>query len=122
MKKSYDRNPIVEKSFDFAINIVAFCHQLEQERKYAIAKQLIRSGTSVGANINEAQSPESRKDFVHKLKISAKEANETHFWLRLCKASQYLPDPDQQLFDQLDEIIKILNTIIGTCIRRYGKM
>lgn len=84
-------NPLKTKSFQFALEVVAFSHILNQGQHYVVAKQLLKSGTSIGANIHEAQSPESKNDFVHKLKIAAKEASETEFWLLLCKESQHLP-------------------------------
>ena len=70
-------NVIVEKTINFSLSIIRFCEVLEQERKYVIAKQLLRSGTSIGANVFEAQNAESKADFIHKMKIAAKEASET---------------------------------------------
>ena len=80
-------NVIVNKSVRFALSVIRYCEVLEHDRKYVIAKQLMRSGTSIGANIFEAQNAESRADFVHKLKIAAKEASETLYWLILCEQS-----------------------------------
>lgn len=110
-------NPLKSQSFQFALDIVEFTHQLEQTRKYAIANQLLKSGTSIGANIHEAQSPESKNDFVHKLKIAAKEASETDFWLLLCKESPYLPDPGA-LPGKVNEIQRMLSASISTCKSR----
>lgn len=110
-------NPLKTHSLRFALDIVAFTHQLEQSRQFAIANQLLRSGTSIGANIHEAQSPESKNDFVHKLKIASKEASETEFWLMLCKESPHLPDPGD-LKDKVNEIQRILSASISTCKRR----
>ena len=81
------RNEILELSFDFALQVIAYCDLLEEKRKYVIARQLLKSGTSIGANTREAQNAESRQDFVHKLKIAAKEAEETEYWLLLCSHS-----------------------------------
>lgn len=78
------RNEILELSFDFALQLIDYCELLEEKRKYVIARQLLKSGTSVGANIREAQNAESNQDFIHKLKIAAKEADETEYWLLLC--------------------------------------
>jgi len=72
-----NRNEILELSFEFAVDIIKFTESLEEQRKYVIARQLLRSGTSIGANVRESQNCESRADFVHKLKIAAKEADET---------------------------------------------
>ena len=82
-------------------------------RKYTIAQQLIKSGTSIGANIREAKNAESRIDFIHKMKISAKEADETEYWLLLCQSSPGYPDC-HQLLDQVLVINKILSKIIST--------
>ncbi len=109
-------NPLLNHSFQFALAIVEFTSKLEESRKYVVANQLLKSGTSIGANIWEAQSPESRNDFVHKLKISNKEVRETEFWLMLCKESPILPDPGI-LCEKLTEIKKIQNAIIATCKR-----
>lgn len=74
-------NIIVEKSFKFALKIVAFCELLEDKKKFVVSRQLLRSGTSIGANIREAQNAESKVDFIHKFKLAAKEADETEYWL-----------------------------------------
>ncbi len=66
----------------------------EENKKYVITRQLMRSGTSIGANIREAQDAESNQDFIHKLKFAAKEADETEYWLKLCKKSKNYPSPD----------------------------
>ncbi len=106
-------NVIVEKSVSFSLAIIKFTEVLEQDRKYVIAKQLLHSGTSIGANIFEAQNAESRADFIHKMKIAAKEASETLYWLLLCERSDnYSFNP--ALPDDLTEIIRILSRIIAT--------
>jgi four helix bundle protein len=75
--------------------------------------QLWRSGTSIGANVNEAQNAESKKDFVHKMKVAAKECDETNYWLRLCKAAKNYPDPDELMTD-VESINRILSKIISS--------
>ncbi len=106
------RNIVLEMSLEFALLIIAFTEQLEQQKKFVIARQLLKSGTSIGANISEAQSCESKADFIHKLKIAAKEAEETKYWLILCKLSpSYLFD--DSLLPKLDEIQKLLTAIIS---------
>ena len=70
------RNEILELSFEFALQVIEYCELLEEKRKYVIARQLLKSGTSIGANVREAQNAESNQDFIHKLKIAAKEADE----------------------------------------------
>jgi four helix bundle protein len=106
-------NIILEKSLDFALKIIEYSEILEQKRKYVIAKQILRSGTSIGANIREAQSAESKADFIHKLKISDKEIHETEYWLILCTRSKNYPTPIG-LLDDLHQIKKIISKIIIT--------
>ena len=106
-------NRIVDLSFDFALRIISFSEKLEENKKYAIAKQIIRSGTSIGANISEAQNSESRADFIHKLKIAAKEAEETEYWLLLCKYSDAYPF-NEELLNMIIEIKKLLTSIINS--------
>ena len=108
-----NENVIVEKSFRFALKIIEFSEQLEERKKYVIARQILKSGTSIGANVREAQSAESKADFVHKLKIADKEANELEYWLQLCKIAENYPDP-LVLENELLEIKKILSKIIAT--------
>ena len=106
-------NIIVEKSFQFALNIVSFCELLENEKKFIVSRQLLKSGTSVGANIREAQNAESKLDFIHKIKIAAKEADETEYWLLICKHSPSYPFEEHLLTD-VQEIIRILSKIISS--------
>ena len=106
-------NLIVNLSFEFALNIIAFTELLEQNKKYNLANQLFRSGTSIGANVREAQGCESKSDFVHKLKIAYKEAEETKYWLELCVQSQNYPNPDKLLLD-IVSILKVLGKIISS--------
>ena len=113
--KTYSKtdNPIVRLSFDFAIAILDYGELLQSGKKFVLANQLVKSGTSIGANVNEAQNAESKTDFVHKMKIAAKEADETRYWLSLCEHSEHYPNPGD-LTDQSIVISKILNKIIGT--------
>lgn len=113
-------NRIVDLSFDFALQIISFSEQLEQRRKFAIANQILRSGTSIGANISEAQNSESKLDFIHKLKIAAKEAEETEYWLSLCKYADNYPF-QEDLLDQVHEIQRLLTSIIITSKKAIGK-
>jgi four helix bundle protein len=108
---SRERNVIVEKSFQLALDIVEFAEKLESERKFVVARQILRAGTSIGANVREAQSAESSRDFLHKMKIAAKEAEETEYWLLICKHSKSYPESDSLLLS-IKEVIKILNSII----------
>ena len=107
------RNEVLELSIDFALNIITLSEILESKRKFVISNQLLKSGTSIGANIFEAQSAESRADFIHKLKIADKEAKESEYWLLLCEKSENLPF-DVNLKTKLLSIQKLLSKIIST--------
>jgi four helix bundle protein len=111
-KELFDSNPILKLSFEFSIMI----EKLESQRKYILARQLLRSGTSIGANAMEAQNAESKADFIHKMKIAAKEAEESQYWLWLCQYSQSYPDCILQQ-SKLEEVNKVLGKIISTSKR-----
>ena len=108
---------IQEKSFCFAIRIVNLCRYLRDEQKeYVLSKQLLRSGTSIGANIAEAIYGSSRKDFVAKLQIAQKEAAETLYWLELLSSCEYIPDKlFRSMFHDCDELLSMLSASIKTC-------
>ena len=108
-----DRN-IQDKSFRFAVRIVNLCKILRNERQeYVLSKQLLRSGTSIGANIAEAQQAQSRPDFVAKLSIALKETSETIYWLRLLEATDYLTKAEfDSIISDCVEIEKILTSSI----------
>jgi four helix bundle protein len=106
-------NLIAMLTFQIALDIVKFTEQPESKRKFAIANQIIRSGTSIGANVREAQNAESKNDFIHKVKIAAKEAAETAYWLKICNQSEGYPKSGE-LLQQVLSIKKVLSKIIGT--------
>ena len=106
-------NIIVELTFKFAISIDKYCEELESKKKFVIAKQLLKSGTSIGANIREAQNAESKNDFIHKFKIAAKECDETIYWLAICKQIDSYPF-DDNLTEQIEVISKVLSKILAT--------
>ncbi len=106
-------NLIVNLSLEFALEIIGYCEVLEEKKKFVISNQLLKSGTSIGANVNEAQNAESKADFIHKIKIAAKEADETKYWLHLCRLSKNYPDPTG-LEEKLNSIIHVLSKIIST--------
>ena len=107
-------NIIQVKSFDFALSIIKLYKVLCKQSEFIISKQLLRSGTGIGANIEEALAAESKKDFIHKMSISLKEARETKYWLRLLNESELVElTPDSQIQD-INEIINILTSIIKT--------
>ncbi|BCY27878.1 four helix bundle protein [Flavobacterium okayamense] len=112
-QEKYKDNLILLKSFDFAKKIVLYSEALEENKKFVIANQLLKSGTSIGANIKEAQNSESKADFIHKMKIAMKEAEETEFWLFLCNELENYPNTESLLLEVF-EILKITNKIISS--------
>lgn len=111
--EKYKNNILLLKSFDFSLKIIDYTEVLQQEHKYVLANQLLKSGKSIGANSKEAQNTESKADFIHKLKIAIKEADETEYWLFLCNAHPSYPKSNE-LLEDLSEIVRILNKIIAT--------
>lgn len=106
-------NIIQQKSFDFALKIIVLYRSLVKGNEYVLSKQLLRSGTSIGANVEEAQAGQSRADFVSKLSIASKEARETNYWLRLLRDSKILDEAEvKSLLSESDAIIKILTSIV----------
>ena len=104
-------NPVKDKSFQFAIEIINLYKYLtSKKREYILSKQILRSGTSIGANIEEALSSQSKKEFIAKLNISLKEARETSYWLRLLKATGFIQK--DELLVKSEELLKILTSII----------
>ena len=106
-------NIVVNKTIEFSLATIKYCDLLEQHKKFVISKQLLRAATSIGANVFEAQNAESKADFIHKMKIAAKETSETLYWLILCERSEgYFFD--RRLKADLEEIIRILSKIISS--------
>jgi four helix bundle protein len=108
------KNEVLELSRSFAVEIVKYCELLEQKKKFVIAHQLLKSGTSIGANLKEAQNSESKQDFIHKLKIAAKEAEETEYWLEIIQQIDTYPNYPESIPSTLKSIINLLNKIIIT--------
>jgi four helix bundle protein len=109
-------NPLKQKSYALALEIVRCCQKLTAERRdYVLSKQLLRSGTSVGANIVEANQAQSRADFIHKLSIALKESVETEYWLNLLRDSSYLSvDEANRLIRDCSEVGRMLTAAIKT--------
>ncbi len=117
MDEIKDKNLIVDLTFSFALEIIEFVESLNQKHKFIIANQLLKSGTSIRANVREAQNAESRSDFIHKLKIAAKETDETMYWLLLCKNSKGYDNNCDGLIVHCNSIGKILTKIIVSARR-----
>ncbi|MCF7973941.1 MAG: four helix bundle protein [Phycisphaerae bacterium] len=108
-------NVTKSKSYDFAVRIIRFSRELQNEKHFEIASQLLRSGTSIGANVEEASAGQSRRDFFAKMAISSKEARETNYWLRLIRDAELVSlDRVQPLLDDSYELVKILCSIVKT--------
>jgi len=118
--KKENKSIIADKAYAFALQIISVYKELKKENEFVLSKQILRSGTSIGANVNEAISAISKKDFVFKLSISLKEARETKYWLNLLKDSDFI---SQEIFNKsnndCEELIKILSSIILTTKQRY---
>ena len=118
--KTDNKSIVADKAYSFALQIISVYKELKQENEFVLSKQILRSGTSIGANVNEAISAVSKKDFVNKLSISLKEARETKYWLNLLKDSNFI---NQKTFNKsnndCEELIKILSSIILTTKQRY---
>jgi four helix bundle protein len=109
------RNIIKEKTYQFALDIIILYKKMREQKEFILSKQVIRSGTSIGANLEEALAGQSRKDFISKMAISSKEARETNYWLRLLRDSQLCEGIDYtNLINESEEIIKILTSIVKT--------
>ncbi len=116
-KEDIESNLILKMTFDFSLIVIDYCDLLDEIKKYTLSKQLLRCKTSIGAISMEAQNAESKADFIHKIKIAAKEADETQYWLMLCSFSKNYPECDFLLL-KLEEIQKVLNKILGTAKRK----
>ncbi|MDX1651135.1 MAG: four helix bundle protein [Brumimicrobium sp.] len=116
-----NENILSQKSFNFSLAIIALYKQLNKEKEYVMSKQLLRSATSIGANIYEANYGCSAKDFVYKLTLSRKEANESLYWLQLLQLAKYMNDQQAKcLIKECEEIMRILTASIQTAKRNHG--
>lgn len=105
-------NIIQQKSFEFSLIIIELYKKLVAENEYVISKQILRSATSIGANIEEALAGQSKKDFLHKMSISSKEARETRYWLKLLDRSQIVKNDYSKQLEEIENIINILTKIV----------
>lgn len=118
MKKE---NLVKDKSFEFSLETIRVCRILiEVKKEYILSKQLLRSGTSIGAAIRESERAESKKDFIHKLSIAQKEANESQYWIELLIQSKYLQSSElRRLNNQCQTLNKLLGKILITLRTKY---
>jgi four helix bundle protein len=107
-------NIILDKSFGFALQIIELYKQMTEQKEFVLSKQVLRSGTSIGANVEEATAAFSKKDFTAKMSIASKEARETRYWLRLIDKSQIVKIDVELYLKEIEEIIKILTAIVKT--------
>ncbi len=108
-------NVIQDKSFQFSLLIISLYKKLVAQKEYVLSKQLLRSGTSIGANVSEAGAAFSKKDFTHKMSIASKEARESKYWLELLKQSDLVEGIDfGQYLNEIEQLIKILTKIVKT--------
>jgi four helix bundle protein len=122
MQKDKDKK-IDKRTFDFALEIIEAYKFLVNKHEYVLAKQLVRSGTSIGANVHEAQAAQSKKDFIAKMAIASKEARETHYWLRLLDRAGQLEgfQNKEELISEIEAIINILTKIVKTSMEKEKK-
>ncbi|WP_440120441.1 four helix bundle protein [Tenacibaculum sp. Ill] len=118
MKESIVQN----KSFQFSLKIISLYKKLQQEKEFIISKQLLRSGTSIGANIEEALAGQSKRDFIAKMSISSKEARETKYWLRLLKESDLTNINVTDILSDIHELIRLLTAIVKTSQQSLTKI
>jgi four helix bundle protein len=111
MKKE---NIILDKSFDFAILIIALYREMAEQKEFVLSKQLLRSGTSIGANVEEASAAYSKKDFAAKMSIASKEAREARYWLRLIQKSKIVTISVEEHLKEIEDIVNILTAIVKT--------
>jgi four helix bundle protein len=109
---------IQEKSFAFALETIRLYQRLQEKHEFVLSKQLLRSGTSIGANVEEAHAGQSRKDFLAKMSIASKEARETRYWLRLLQSSKLVGVDFSDSLNKVEELVRILTAIVKTTSER----
>jgi four helix bundle protein len=108
------QNLIQDRTFKFSLEIISLYKQMIEKREYVLSKQLLRSGTSIGANVEEALAGQSKKDFLSKMTISLKETRETNYWLRLLKESKLVDVDVTRVLKESAEISNIISSIVKT--------
>ena len=114
------QNPALDKSYLFSLRIIKLYRYLcENKKEYVLSKQLVRSGTSIGANVEEAVGAQSRKEFGAKMSIAYKECREAHYWLRLLRDSEYLTTQQaESILEDCDELCKIIGSIVRSSLKQ----
>jgi len=115
---------LIEKiSFEFALDVINLYKAMVAQNEFVISKQVLRAGTSIGANVSEAQAAQTKKDFIAKMAIASKEAREAKYWLRLIKGGSFLKNSEliEDLIAKADSIIKILTRIVKTSMEKQKK-
>lgn len=107
-------NVIIDKTFDFALSIIELYKHMTEQKEYILSKQILRSGTGIGANVEEATAAISKKDFTAKMSIASKEARETRYWLRLLDRSKIVNFDFKKNIDEIEDIINIPTAIVKT--------
>ena len=117
------KNIVLEKSFDFAIRVINLYKILISRNEFVISKQILRAGTSIGANIREAHNGESDKDFIHKLSIAQKECDETRYWLELLEKTNFISKTEfDSIYSDATELLKLIKSIIISTKKRINQM
>lgn len=117
-----NQSPIQQKSYQFSIAIVGLYRQLKEKREFVLAHQILKSGTSIGANVEEAVGAQSRRDFYMKITIAYKEAKETNYWLKLLSDTKFIDQQESsKLINDVNEILKLLTTIRKTVKRNQNR-
>jgi four helix bundle protein len=115
------QNPILEMTFDFSLQIIKLDRQLVDNKEYVLSKQLLRSGTSIGANVEEANAAQSKREFIAKMSIASKEARETRYWLKLLDKSQIVTLNYEPFLNSIEHIINIITKIVKTSQETLNK-
>jgi four helix bundle protein len=116
------KTDILEKSFNFSLEIIKLYNKLRKEKEFIISKQLLRSATSIGANVHEASAAYSRKEFAHKMSIASKEARETEYWLKILHQGQLVNLDLKEYILEIKSIINITTAIVKTTQKSLNEM
>ena len=120
MEEYYKKGALQKKSYDFALRIIKTHNDLQQNKEFVLSGQLLRSGTSIGANCRDSRNAQSTLDFINKLNIALKEADETAYWLELLRDGQFITEESfDSIYNDCMELVKMLTKIIKTTKEKY---